>query len=283
MLKDNSKRLLCSITQEKDFYAQGQLQETSFAQSLLKETSMLKNNSKRLPLLNHNWKRLILTITKNWIRFWILDIQSEVFTKQYEQNRLCFSRHLRILRYDNCKNSLSCWCVYDVLHREYWPFVLVYVCVFFKSLSLFIEDLRDVENLAVTSTLSCLKLWFFTIDLLPDLIIVLWRTNFKSIPFETEQRLQQSYCYSCLVVETCCRAGGCRGVRRVSGRTVHTLYFVNSGEVASDEMLLITFLLMTLLLMTCLQERFLQTRFFRRILSDALSFNKIHLLFNLFN
>ena len=59
-------------------------------------------------------------------------------------------------------------------------------------------------------------------------------------------------------------------MRRVSGRTLRTLYFVSSGEVASDEMLLIT-----LLLMTCLQERFLQTRFFRRISSDALSFNKI--------
>jgi len=77
-------------------------------------------------------------------------------------------------------------------------------------------------------------------------------------------------------------------VRRVIGRTLCTLYFVNSGEVASDEMLLITLLLMTLLLMTCLPECFLQTRFFRRIssdafLSDALSFNKIPLLFDLFN
>jgi len=127
--------------------------------------------------------------------------------------------------------------------------------------------------------LSCLKLWFITIDLLPDLIIVLWGTNFKSIPFETEQRLQQYYCYSCLDVETSCRDGDCRGMRRVSGCTLRTLYFVNSGEVASDEMLLITLLLMTLLLMTCLQERFLQTHFFRRFssdafLSDALSFNK---------
>ena len=50
---------------------------------------------------------------------------------------------------------------------------------------------------------------------------------------------------------------------------VRTLYFVNSGEVASDEMLLITLLLMTLLLMTCLQELFLQTRFSRRTSSDA--------------
>jgi len=82
-----------------------------------------------------------------------------------------------------------------------------------------------------------------------------------------EQRLQQCYCYSCLDVETNCRDGGCRGVRTVSGCTLRTLYFVNSGEVASGEMLLITLLLMTLLLMTCLQELFLQTRFFRRISS----------------
>ena len=72
-------------------------------------------------------------------------------------------------------------------------------------------------------------------------------------------------------------------MRRVSGCTLRTLYFVNSGEVASGEMLLIT-----LLFMTCLQERFLQTRFFRRISSDAflldaLGFNKIPLLFDLFN
>ena len=74
------------------------------AQSHKKETSsMLKDNSKRLPLLNHYWKRLLLTITNNWIRFWILNIQSEVFTKQYKQNRLCFSRHLRILRYELLK------------------------------------------------------------------------------------------------------------------------------------------------------------------------------------
>jgi len=71
---------LCSRTTPRDFYAQ----------SHLKETSMLKDNSKRLPLLNHNWKRLILTITKNWIRFWILDIQSEVFTIQYETEQTLF-------------------------------------------------------------------------------------------------------------------------------------------------------------------------------------------------
>ena len=46
MLKDNSKRLLCSITPERDFYARGQLQETSLAQSQLNETYL--NNYKEL-------------------------------------------------------------------------------------------------------------------------------------------------------------------------------------------------------------------------------------------
>jgi len=51
-----------------------------------------------------------------------------------------------------------------------------------------------------------------------------------------EQRLQQYYCYSCLDVETSCRDGGCRGMGRVSGCTLRTLYFVISGEVASDKL-----------------------------------------------
>jgi len=71
------------------------------------------------------------------------------------------------------------------------------------------------------------------------------------------------------------RDGGCR----VRGRTLRTLSFVSSGEVASDEICFWwPLLLMTLLLMTCLQELFfrsvtsdavLQTHFFRRILPYA--------------
>jgi len=45
--------------------------------------------------------------------------------------------------------------------------------LFSKSSSLFIEELRDVENLAITSTCLALKLLFFSLDLLPDLIVVL--------------------------------------------------------------------------------------------------------------
>jgi len=38
-----------------------------------------------------------------------------------------------------------------------------------------------------------------------------------------------------LDMETSCREGGCRDKYRVSGRTLRTLSFVNSGEGASDE------------------------------------------------
>ena len=156
-------------TRKRLLFAQGQLQETSIAQSHLKETSMLKENSKRLPLLNHNWKRLILTITKNWIRFWILDIQSEVFTIQYKQNRLCFSRHLRILRSEQLKEFsklLMCF-------RRFAQRVLaLYMFLSLFCLQVFIPIYRGFERrweLAVTST--CLA-WSF--DFSPLILCLIW-------------------------------------------------------------------------------------------------------------
>jgi len=120
-------------------------------------------------------------------------------------------------------------------------FLCIFLSLFSKSSSLFIEDLRDIGNLAVASILSFLKLWFFTLDLLPDLILVLWRTNFKSIPFPKEQRLLQYSCYSCLDLETSYRESGCRDKCRVSGRTLRTLSFVNSDEESFWwDMLLVT-------------------------------------------
>jgi len=43
-----------------------------------------------------------------------------------------------------------------------------------------------------------LKLWSITNDLLPGLVIVLWRIIFKTIPSMKEHRCRHS-CYSCLV------------------------------------------------------------------------------------
>jgi len=177
---------------------------------------------------------------------------------------------------NNWKNSLSCWFfVYDILHRVLAFCLCMSRFYFSKSSSLFIEDLRDVENLAVTSTCLALKLWFFTLDLLPDLIVVLWRANFKSIPLQKEQRLQQCYCYPCLDVET--------KIAEMVVAELVVVHFVHCPLSTLVKLLLVRcfwwpLLLMTLLLMTYLQELFfrrvssdalLQTHFFRCILPDA--------------
>jgi len=82
-------------------------------------------------------------------------------------------------------------------------------------------------------------------------------------------------------------------VLRVRGCTLRTLYFVNSGEVASGEMLLITIASDDLASDdvssgALSSDSFLQMQFFRRISSDAFfqtlyASNKIPLLFDLFN
>ena len=74
---------------------------------------------------------------------------------------------------------------------------------------------------------------------------------------------------------SCCRDKHCiNGGCRVLGRTLRTMSFVNSGEVASGEMLLITIASDDLAsddvsLGALSSDSFLQTHFFRRISSDA--------------
>jgi len=132
--------------------------------------------------------------------------------------------------------------------------------------------------------LSCLKLWFFTFDPLPDLIIVLWRTNFKSIPFEKEQGLQQCYCYPCLDVET-----------KLQSSWLYTSYIVlcqlwwsSFWRDASDDHCFWWPCFWWRVFRSSSSDSFLQTHFFRRISSDAFfqtlyASNKIPLLFDLFN
>ena len=175
---------------------------------------------------------------------------------------------------NNWKNSLSCWCfVYDVLHRECWPFCL---CVVHFTLQVFIPIYRGFERPWEFShyiNLSCLNLWFFTIDLLPDLIIVLWRTNFKSIPFEKKQCLQQRYCYSCLVVETKLQRWWLQSL------SLYTSYIVlcqlrwsSFWRDASDNHCFWWRCFWSSIFRLVSSDALLQTHFFRRILADALSF-----------
>ena len=179
----------------------------------------------------------------------------------------CFSRHLRILRYEQLKEfSKLLIFFFEVLHREYWPCIYLY-CMYFLQVFIPIYIYRIWETLRISRyiNLSCLKFWFFTIDLLPNLIIVLWRTNFKAIPFEKKQCLQQRYCYSCLVVETKLQ------IWWLQSSWLYTSYIVLCqlwwssfwrDDVASDDVSS----------GALSSDSFLQTHFFRRILPDALSF-----------
>jgi len=143
--------------------------------------------------------------------------------------------------------------------------------MFSKSSSLYIEVLRDVENLAVTSTCLALKLWFFTLDLLPDLIVVLWRTNFKSVPLQKEQRLQQSYCYPCLDVET--KIAEMVVAELVVVHFVHcplsTLVKLLLARYASDDHCFWWPCFWWRVFRSSSSDSFIQMHFFRRISSDA--------------
>jgi len=80
---------------------------------------------------------------------------------------------------------------------------------------LYIEVWKIRCEISSTSKKSCLKLRSITNDLLPDMVIVLWRINFKYIPSLKEHCYRHS-CYSCLVAETKQSIGG-------SGYTVRTI------------------------------------------------------------
>ena len=163
---------------------------------------------------------------------------------------------------------------FDVFHREYWPSICV--CIVIYVLQVFIPIYRGFERrweFIRYINLSCLKLWFFTIDLLPDLIIVLWRTNFKSIPFEKEQCLQQRYCYSCLDV------GAKLQKWWLQSSWLYTSYIVlcqlwwsSFWRDACDNHCFWWRVFRSSIFRLVSSDALLQTHFFRRILLDALSF-----------
>ena len=184
-----------------------------------------------------------------------------------------------------CKNYLSCWCVFAAFStwREYEYFSISKL-FFFKSLSLFIENLRDVENCQHIN-LSWLKLWFSTDDLLPDLIVVLRRNKFKSIP-----KWKGTMSANIVVIFVLYRrqyaemvvAEVCADLVVVQFVLVLCQRSLASGEVASDNLASREL---------ASDDVIFRSAFFRRTrLSSGMlsircssSFNKIPLLFNLFN
>jgi len=103
---------------------------------------------------------------------------------------------------NNWKNSLSCWCfVYDVLHRAlaFCLWMSRFLC-FSKSSSLFIEDLRDVENLAVTST--CL-VWSF--DSSPLILCLIGYLSFEELISNPCHYKRNNVCSNVTVILSWCR------------------------------------------------------------------------------
>jgi len=107
---------------------------------------------------------------------------------------------------------------------------LVVLFLYLVILQVFIPIYRGFERrweLAGTST--CL-VWSF--DSSPLIFCLIWWLSYEELisnPFHLwRNKFCEHYCYSCLDVETRCRDGGCRGMRKVSGCTIRTMYFVNA-------------------------------------------------------
>jgi len=69
-----------------------------------------------------------------------------------------------------------------------------------RSWLLYIEVWKRCWRIASTHTQRVVWSLLITNDLLPDMVIVLWRINFKTIPFMKEHFCRQS-CYPCLVAK----------------------------------------------------------------------------------
>jgi len=66
---------------------------------------------------------------------------------------------------------------------EFWRFQnVVESLTILKVFTPLYRGVKETLWIASTSKKSCLKLWSITNDLLPDMVIILWRINFKSIP-----------------------------------------------------------------------------------------------------
>ena len=238
---------------------------------------MLKDNSKRLPFLNHNWKRLNLTITKNWIRFWIIDIQSEVFTIQYEHNRLYFSRHLRILRFEQLEefSKLLMFC-FQRFSTKCWPFVwysiVLHVYLFSKSSSLFIEYLRDVGNLAIAST--CL-VWSF--DSSPLIFFLIWYLSYEELISNPFLFQRNNVCSNVIVIFVLIWRQVSEKVVAETSTELVVVHFVHCPLSTLVKELLMGYAsddpcFWWRVFRSSSSDPLLQTQFFRRILPDALSF-----------
>ena len=92
-----------------------------------------------------------------------------------------------------------------VLVKILWVFRSAFLHYqFSRSSLLYIEVWKRRCEIASTQRVVA-EAWSFTFDLLPDLVVVLWRTNLKSIPYPKEHLCRRNRIlelFSCLEVQT---------------------------------------------------------------------------------
>jgi len=152
--------------------------------------------------------------------------------------------------------------VFDVLAQSIG---LVYVCVymfmFSKSSSLFIEEFKRRWEFSRYINVSCFEAlilhpWSFAwFDSCPMKNLIQIHSRTEGTTSAAMLLLSLSCCN-----DKDCRQGGCR----VRGRTLRTLSFVNSGEVASGEICF-----WWRVFRSSSSDSFLQTQFFKRSSSDS--------------
>jgi len=150
---------------------------------------MLKHTSKTL-LIKQNYKEKCLTLN-TWYT-----IRSD-----HNTNQIQTLKTLEFLRYELWKEILI-----ELLDAEqFWQslgaFKLLLSLTVLQVCTPLYRGVRWTLWIASTSKKSRLKLWSITNDSLRDMVVVLWRINFKCIPCIKEHCCRQS-CYPCLVAET---------------------------------------------------------------------------------
>jgi len=118
------------------------------------------------------------------------------------QIRYRLFKTLEFLRYELWKEILS-----ELLDAEqFWQslgaFKLLSSLVVLQVFTHLYKVVKWTLWIANTSKKSRLKLWSITNDLLPDMVIVLWRINFKCIPCMKKHCCRQS-CYPCSRDKVC--------------------------------------------------------------------------------
>jgi len=133
----------------------------------------------------------------------MFDTEHLIYNQRCSQNKSDTDsfKTLEFLRYELWKEILSELLDAEQFWQSFGAFKLLLSLFVLQVFTPLYRGVRWTLWIANTSKKSRLKLWSITNDSLPDMVVVLWRINFKCIPCMKEHCCRQS-CYPCLVAET---------------------------------------------------------------------------------